>query len=145
MRLYDLKDALELAVVLSRQQLIEAQDSAFWLGLETILGDLEAICYRININQKDSARADQVLLMIAGVYLQFSNHPEPAVSARMTERLKKRWRDCDQLLFIFTLILNPWEMLSRFGQQAGLDHLSCNTMLFQASDQRPMAPGAYQI
>ncbi|KAL1713854.1 ribonuclease H-like domain-containing protein [Schizophyllum commune] len=155
MRLYNLKDALELAVVLSRQQLIEAQvgaakstekmrleqeakdwievikDSAFWLGLETILGDLEAICYGININQKDSARADQVLLMIASVYLQFSNHPEPAVSARMTERLEKRWHDCDQLLFIFTLILNPWEMLSRFGQQAGLDHLSCNTMLFQ--------------
>ncbi|KAL1671254.1 ribonuclease H-like domain-containing protein [Schizophyllum commune] len=167
MRLYDLKDALELAVVLSRQQLIEAQvgaakstekmrleqeakdwievikDSAFWLGLETVLGDLEAICYGININQKDSARADQVLLMIAGIYLQFSNHPEPAVSARMTERLEKCWRDCDQLLFIFTLILNPWEMLSRFGQQAGLDHLSCNTMLFHLYTRMRNRPDNY--
>ena len=29
-------------------------DQSFWKGLEHIIGDIEPICYGMNINQKDS-------------------------------------------------------------------------------------------
>ncbi|TRM63057.1 ribonuclease H-like domain-containing protein [Schizophyllum amplum] len=155
MRLLDLKKALQVAVMLSRAAIIEAQvgaakyaekdrleleanewcntiaDPGYWNGLEDVLGDLEAICYGININQQDSVSANKVLLMIAGIYLQFEAHPERAVSFRMTERLEKRWADCDQPLFLLALILDPFDGLTRFGDNAGLDHLTINAMATQ--------------
>ncbi|KAI4293644.1 hypothetical protein K525DRAFT_176946, partial [Schizophyllum commune Loenen D] len=152
-RLVDLKQALQLAVLSSREKIIAAQvgaatstekarleteaeemceriqDSMFWNGLENVLGDLEAICFGININQKDSTRADQVLLMIAGIYLQFEAHPEPAVRVKMLERLEKRWKDADQPVYMVALMMNPFEGLSRFGPHAGLDPISCHSMV----------------
>ena len=50
-------------------------DHSFWEGLEHIISDIEPICYRTNINQKDSMQADQVLLTLVGMYTHFSNHP----------------------------------------------------------------------
>ena len=99
--LYDVKDALQLAVITKRNTIISAQvgvakstekqrleaeanqwcqviaDQRFWHGLETVIGDLEPICYGTNINQTDSTGPDQVLLMLAGLYLHFVDHPEP--------------------------------------------------------------------
>ncbi|KAL1738592.1 hypothetical protein HDZ31DRAFT_5903, partial [Schizophyllum fasciatum] len=151
-RFIGLRESLMLAVLRSRAKIIDAQvgaakstekdrleaeagrmcdlitDAMFWNRLELVVGDLEAICYGININQKDSARADQVLLMIAGIYLQFEAHPEPEVRVKMLERLEKRWNNADQPLFLLALILNPFEGLSRFGPHAGLDHLTCHSI-----------------
>ncbi|KAE9386040.1 hypothetical protein BT96DRAFT_748139, partial [Gymnopus androsaceus JB14] len=75
---------------------------------------IEPICFGTNISQKDSARADQVLLTIAGIYLHFVGHPELELSGEMVQRIEKRWKDCDQALFITALVLNNFEGLSAF-------------------------------
>jgi hypothetical protein len=97
--------------------------------LETVLEDIEPITFGTNINQKDSTRPDQVLLTIAGIYIHFSAHPEEAVKKHMCARLEKRWKDCDQSLFILALILNPYEGLSAFGENAGLNAFNLHEML----------------
>ncbi|KAJ7105348.1 ribonuclease H-like domain-containing protein, partial [Mycena epipterygia] len=153
MRLFILKQALQLAVLQKRTAIIAAEvgaatsteavrlkedaekfcalieDASFWIGLETILGDLEPICLGTNINQKDSTRLDQVLLTIAGIFLRFSDHPEPEVRTSMLKRLEKRWKDCDQPVFLLALILNPFEKLSCFGPNANLNQLKCRNLL----------------
>ncbi|KAJ6453220.1 hypothetical protein C8R47DRAFT_1255904 [Mycena vitilis] len=40
---------------------------------------------------------------------------------RMCKRLEKRWKEMDQAVFILALVLNPFEMLSRFGNKANID------------------------
>lgn len=153
MRLFILRQALQLAVLQRRTAIIAAQvgkaistegerlkkdatkmcdvieDASFWHGLETILGDLEAICLGTNINQKDSTRLDQVLLTLAGIFLRFADHPEVDVRTKMLIRLEKRWKDCDQPVFLLALILNPFEKLSRFGPNANLNQLKCRNLL----------------
>jgi hypothetical protein len=146
MRLLQLRTPLQKAVAWKREQIVKAQvgaakstekqrleedatrhcdiidDPTFWNGLEQVVGDIEVICLATNLNQKDSTRADQVLLTLAGVFLRFFEHPEEEVKKAMTKRIEKRWGDCDQLLFILALVLNPWEQLSCFGEGANLDH-----------------------
>jgi hypothetical protein len=109
-RLLRVQDALKLEVMQHRSGLIKAQvgaatssekkrltqdaemhcdliaDYNFWEGLEHVVGDIEPICYGTNINQKDSTRADQVLLTLAGIYIHFSDHPIPEVADGMTKR-----------------------------------------------------------
>jgi hypothetical protein len=157
MRLFLLREALEFAVLQNRPAIIAAQvgaatsteaarlkedaerfcalirDQAFWEGLETVLGDLEPICLGTNINQ-DSTRLDQVLLTIAGIYLRFAEHPEEEVRVSMLKRLEKRWKDCDQSVFLLALILNPFEKLSCFGPNANLTQIKCRNMLLMVSD-----------
>ncbi|KAJ7463541.1 ribonuclease H-like domain-containing protein [Mycena latifolia] len=144
-RLFMLQSALKLAVLQKRSAIIAAEvgaatstegerlredaekfcalieDTTFWNGLEAVLGDLEPICLGTNINQKDSTRLDQVLLTIAGIYLRFADHPEPHVKDGMLARLEKRWKDCDQPVFIAALTLNPFEKLSCFGPNANFN------------------------
>lgn len=153
MRIFILRQALQLAVLQNRTAIIEAEvgaatsaererlredaermcarieDTAFWHGLETVLGDLEPICLGTNINQKDSTRLDQVLLTIAGIFLRFADHPEDEVRTAMLVRLEKRWKDCDQSVFLIALILNPFEKLSCFGPNANLNQLKCRNLL----------------
>ena len=104
-------------------------DPHFWTALETVVGDIEPITYGTNINQADSTRADQVLLTLAGIYLWFSDHPEPEVAAGMTADIEKHWKDSDQPLFLLALILNPFEGLLAFGPRADLSHFKCNGLL----------------
>jgi hypothetical protein len=104
-------------------------DHTFWNGLEHIVGDLEPICYGTNINQKDSTRADQVLLLLAGMYLHFDGHPIPEVAVGMTKCLEKQWKDFNQSLFLLALILNPFEGLSCFGDNVGMNHFKRNNLL----------------
>ncbi|KAJ7483534.1 hypothetical protein FB451DRAFT_1170127 [Mycena latifolia] len=48
----------------------------------------------------------------------------------MLARLEKRWKDCDQPVFITALILNPFEKLSCFGPSANLNQFkSLNLMI----------------
>ena len=153
MRLLRVKDALKLKVIQHRSGLIKAQvgaakysdklhltegaekhcniisDHTFWNGLEQVVGDIEPICYGTNINQKDLTRPDQVLLTLVGMFLHFSAHPEPEVVKGMTKRLERRWKDCDQPLFLLALILNTFKGLTCFGEQAGLNHFKCLSML----------------
>ncbi|KAJ6548268.1 hypothetical protein B0H10DRAFT_1969220 [Mycena sp. CBHHK59/15] len=152
-RLFFLKEPLQLAMYTRRKDIIEAQvgaavstegkhlrvdaekycalikDEAFWHGLETVLGDLEPICLGTNINQKDSTRPDQVLLTIVGIFLHFSDHPEPEVKSLMLIRLEKRWKDCDQPVFLAALILNPFEMMTCFGPNTNLNQIKCLNMV----------------
>ncbi|KAJ6626260.1 hypothetical protein B0H10DRAFT_1942091 [Mycena sp. CBHHK59/15] len=101
------------------------EDASFWNGLETVLGDLEPICLGTNINQKDSTHLDQVFLMI-------TDHPEEEVKTCMLIRLEKRWKDCDQHVFLAALILNPFQKLSCFGPNTNLNHFKCLNMLIVA-------------
>jgi hypothetical protein len=148
-RLYELKDPLETAVFNKRGGIILAQVGAasgaeekrlteeattfcdlihnptFWDGLEQVLSDIEPICYVTNLSQKDSTWADQVLLALMGLYLHFTRHPEPEVADAMCQRIEKRWKDCDQPLFLLSLILNPWYKFSVFGEEANMDPMTC--------------------
>ncbi|KAJ7223699.1 ribonuclease H-like domain-containing protein [Mycena rebaudengoi] len=164
MRLFHLEEPLQLAVMQSRGAIVTAQvgkavgadklafteeankfcalimDATFWSSLESLIEDIEPICYGTNINQKDSTRADQVLLSLVGMFLRMLDHPEPAVAAGMTKRLEKRWNDCDQPLFLLALILNPFEQLSCFGPKAGLNHFNCLDLIvsmYQRMKSRP--------
>jgi hypothetical protein len=98
-RLIHVQDTLKLKVMQHHSGLIKAQvgaatsskkqclmqdtemhcdliaDHNFWEGFKHVVGDIEPICYGTNINQKDSTRADQVLLTLAGMYIHFSDHP----------------------------------------------------------------------
>jgi hypothetical protein len=109
------------------------KNPAFWNGLEQVTGDTEAICYATNLSQKDSTRADQVILALAGIYLRFSEHPEPEIKEQLLPRIEKCWSDCDQPLFLLALILNPWEKLSRFGEKANLDHFKITDLIILVS------------
>ncbi|KAJ6624745.1 ribonuclease H-like domain-containing protein [Mycena sp. CBHHK59/15] len=152
-RLFLLRSALQLGVLQNRSAIIAAEvgaatstegerlkedaehfcalieDTTFWNGLEAVLGDLEPICLGTNINQKDSTRLDQVLLTIEGIFLRFTDHPEPDVKKAMLIRLEKRWKDCDQPAFLVALILNPFEKLSCFGPNANLNQFKCLNLL----------------
>lgn len=151
--LHSLRGVLKLAVLQWREAIIKAQvgaatfsdkctlqadaekhcdiieDSTFWTGLKVVIGDIEPICFATNINQSDCSHPDQVLLTLVGMYLHFSNHPELTVQDGMKKHLEKRWKDCDQSLFLLTLILNPFEGMSRFREQSGMNHFRCNTLL----------------
>ncbi|THU96573.1 hypothetical protein K435DRAFT_858444 [Dendrothele bispora CBS 962.96] len=167
--LHDVKDSLQLAVLKSRAAIIAAHVGAakstekqkleaeakracdliadghdrpysFWQGLESVIGDLELICLATNITQKGSVRPDQVLLNIAGIYLHFSDHPEPELSGEMVKRIEKQWKDCDQAVFLSALILNSYEKLSGFGPRAGLNQFKIANIivwLYQHMNLRP--------
>ncbi|KAJ6628093.1 hypothetical protein B0H10DRAFT_2277250 [Mycena sp. CBHHK59/15] len=164
MRVFRLQDALQFAVMQSCSAIIAAQvgtakgaekdaftaeadkfcnllmDSTFWSSLESLIEDLEPICYGTNINQKDSTCADQVLLSLVGMFLRMVDHAEPEVASGMTAHLERRWKDCDQPLFLLTLILNPFEQLSCFGPKAALNHFNCLDLLvlmYQQMNSRP--------
>ncbi|KAJ6609923.1 hypothetical protein B0H10DRAFT_1954223 [Mycena sp. CBHHK59/15] len=115
-------------------------DVTFWSSLESLIEDIEPICYGTNINQKDSTRADQVLLSLVGMFLRMLEHPEPTVAAGMTKCLKKRWNDCDQPLFLLALIPNPFEQLSCFGPKAGLNHFNCLHLLVSMYQRMKSCP-----
>ena len=93
----------------------------FWEGLEHVVGDLELICYATNIGQRDSTCADTILLGLVGIFLHFSEHPIKTVATVMSKCIEKQWKDCDQPLFLLCLVLNPFEILSQFGEKAGLN------------------------
>jgi hypothetical protein len=159
-RLHDLKIPLRQAAILSRDEIIEAQVGAernararrklteeanskcdllesndFWTRLKTTINDIEPICYGTNINQGDSTRPDQVLLTFAGIFLHFDRHPDHRVAAGMKKRIEKRWRALDQPMFIFALILNPYERLDRFSEKANINIFTLNTLLIQVSHE----------
>ncbi|KAJ6494246.1 hypothetical protein C8R45DRAFT_866803, partial [Mycena sanguinolenta] len=155
-RLIQLKNPTRQAVILHRDAIIAAQvgaeknkkkrkkmedeankfcdlfDSAsFWKDLQTIADDIEPICYITNINQGEKTRADQVLLGFAGVYLHFKKHPDRAVATGMMKRIEKRWAAMDQAVFIMAMVLNPYERVSRFGDQAGVSVFTLRTVLIE--------------
>ncbi|KAJ6555690.1 ribonuclease H-like domain-containing protein [Mycena vulgaris] len=166
MWLLQLQTPLQKAVAWKRDQIVKAQvgvakstekqhleedathhcdiidDATFWNGLEQVVGDIEVICLATNLNQKDSTRADQVLLSLAGVFLRFFEHPEEEVKKAMTTRIEKRWGDCDQLLFILALILNSWEQLSCFDEGANLDHFLLTDFAIQMYRCLGLRPGS---
>jgi hypothetical protein len=157
-RLLDLKAPLRQAVILSRDEIISAQVGAeknrkarekltedankncdrierteFWTALNTIVDDIEPICYGTNINQSNSTRPDQVLLTFAGIYLHFDRHPNRTLAMGMKKRIEKRWNALDQPMFVFALILNPYRRLDHFGEQANINVFALNTLLIQVS------------
>lgn len=153
-RLIDLEDVLRRTVILKKDAIIAAQvgaekrrkqrealeksartliktidDGAFWEQLSIMVDDLEPITYMTNINQADDVRPDQVVLSLAGVFLHFANHADSTIRAGMTKSVEKRWKALDQPLFIFSLVLNPYEVLSRFGDKANVDVFVLNAEL----------------
>ncbi|CAK5275388.1 unnamed protein product [Mycena citricolor] len=106
-------------------------DPGYWKRLERVSEDIEPVCYITNINQADNTRADQVLLGLAGVYLHFSRHPDPIVRAGMLARLEKRWEALDQPMFLFAVILNPYEKTDRFGGEAAVSVFTLASILVE--------------
>lgn len=107
------------------------EDSTFWKNLRVVVDDIEPICLATNINQKDCVRPDQVLLAFAGMFLHFSSHAVTAVKTGMTKSIEKQWKAMDQPLFIFSLILNPYEKLQHFGDEAGISTFTLTSALVE--------------
>jgi len=156
--LHDLKAPLYQPVILSCDEIISAQVGAeknmkalekltsdknqkcnliesteFWTTLKTIVDDIDPICYEMNINQSDSTHPDQVLLTFAGVYLHFNCHPNCALATRMKKHIEMWWNALDQPMFVFALILNPYQHLNHIGDQASANVFTLNTLLTQVS------------
>ncbi|KAK7042800.1 ribonuclease H-like domain-containing protein [Favolaschia claudopus] len=164
-RLISLQEALQFAVLQSRGAIIAAQvgaaksteaqklreeaeyfcdlirDSSFWNGLTAVASDIEPICFGTNLGQQDSCRADKVILSLAGLYLHYIDHPEPEVSKALVARIEKRWKDCDQPLFLVALILNPFEGLTRFGPLANFDHFKATALVTELYRRINSYPG----
>lgn len=153
-----LKDSLRHAAIIHRQEIIDAQlgaeknkkkiqkikesagrfcdlldDGGYWKRLQTVADDIEPICYITNINQADNTRTDQVLLGFAGVFLHFQRHPNLQLRRAMMKQIEKRWAALDQPMFIFTMVLNPYEHLDRFGTEAGVNVFSLSNVLVEVS------------
>ncbi|KAF8164232.1 hypothetical protein K438DRAFT_1858057 [Mycena galopus ATCC 62051] len=123
MWLFRLEEPLQSAVVQSRGSIVIAQvgaangiekiaftdkadrfcgmDQLFRSSLESLIDDIEPICYSTNINQKDSTRADQVLLSLVGMLLRMLEHPEGEVAAGMAARLESDGRTAIKHCFRF--------------------------------------------
>jgi hypothetical protein len=159
-RLISLEIPIRHAVYLQREEIVRAQVGAeknkkaiakitaaankkcdvlesneFWTALQTVVDDIEPICYATNINQADATRLDQVLLTFAGVFRHFSNHPNRAIAKGMTARIEKRWAALDQPLFVLCLVLNAYECLERFGDKAVINIFTLNTELIEVRIQ----------
>ncbi|KAJ7195384.1 hypothetical protein GGX14DRAFT_377173 [Mycena pura] len=117
------------------------RENRFWVGAETVAGDLEPICFGTNINQKDDVRPDQVLLALVGMYLHFADHPDEEIQKGMVKRLEKRWKDADQTMFLLALILNPFEGLSAFGPDAGFNAFNLVDLLLEVYRRTQNRPG----
>ncbi|KAJ7437344.1 ribonuclease H-like domain-containing protein, partial [Mycena latifolia] len=127
------KKAIEKITATATMQCNLIESHSFWTSLQSLVDDIEPICYATNINQADRTRPDQVLLTFAGLFRHFSNHPDRSVSKKMLARIEKRWAALDQPLFILCLILNPYEGLERFGDKAGINVFVLNTELVAVS------------
>ncbi|KAJ6527612.1 hypothetical protein DFH09DRAFT_1031843 [Mycena vulgaris] len=146
LRFQHLKEPIRKAILNDREDIIKAQVGAetrtrqkealrrdaiahcesvelpsWWDRLDSVIVDMEHICYLTNIAQSDHVRPDQFLLALAGLFRHFLSHEKPALGKRMCARLEKRWGELDQAVFILALVLNPFEMLSRFGSKANID------------------------
>ncbi|KAJ6480605.1 ribonuclease H-like domain-containing protein [Mycena vitilis] len=147
LRFRRLKEPIRRAILNDREDIIKAQVGAesrtrqkaalrrdaiahcesvelpsWWDRLDSVIVDMEHICYLTNIAQSDHVRPDQFLLAFAGLYRHFLGHEDdPAMGKRMCKRLEKRWKEMDQAVFILALVLNPFELLSRFGNKANID------------------------
>lgn len=156
-RLIKLKDPLRRAVISKKQEIIDAQVGAeknrqkekleqdaiahcdlidtgnFWRHLQAVVDDLKPICLALNMNQTDAMRADEAVLSFAGIFLHFHKHANPVVGSEMMKRIEKRWKALDQPMFILALVLNSFEGLSRFGEQAAVNDFTLNTVLLEVS------------
>jgi hypothetical protein len=103
----------------------------FWKNLQAVADDIEPICYITNINQGKKTRVDQVFLGFAGVYLHFWDHSDPRIAAGMKKQIEKRWAAMDQDFFFITMVLNPFEKISRLGSQAGASVFGLRTILMR--------------
>ncbi|KAF9009846.1 hypothetical protein BDZ89DRAFT_1047717 [Hymenopellis radicata] len=103
------------------------ESSEFWKGLQTVIEDIEPICYGTNINQSDSVPLNDVLLTFAGIWQHFHEHSDRWLSAAMKKRIEKHWKELDQPLFMFALILNLFEGLTRFGDSAKVSPFTLST------------------
>ncbi|KAJ7325950.1 ribonuclease H-like domain-containing protein [Mycena albidolilacea] len=146
LRFQRLKEPIRRAILNDREDIIKAQVGAetrtrqkaalrrdaiehcesvelpsWWDRLESVVVDMERICYLTNIAQSDHVRPDQFLLAFAGLYRHFLGHENTSLGKQMCKRLEKRWKEMDQAVFILALVLNPFEMLSRFGNKANID------------------------
>jgi hypothetical protein len=106
-------------------------NGGFWHHLKAIINDLELICLGLNMNQTDAMWLDQALLSLAGIFLYFQKHPKPAVANGMMKRVEKHWKAFDQPMFILTLVLNPFEGVSQFGDKAAISPFTLHTVLLE--------------
>ena len=72
-------------------------------------------CACLNILQRDKARLFEVLHSFGYFYKILSNHPDATLSAKLCERLEKRWYQWEQPLLILSWALNPHYRLERFN------------------------------
>ncbi|KAJ7194227.1 hypothetical protein GGX14DRAFT_576547 [Mycena pura] len=169
LRILRLKRALTQAAILNEAAIVKAQvgaakstekvrlegearsmiarivdrENRFWPGVETVIADLEPICFGTNINQQDNVRPDKVLLVFVGMFLHFADHPEEEVKKGMVKRLEKRWKDADQTMFLLALLLNPFDGLSAFGPDAGFNPFMLVDLLltvYRRTQSRPNNP-----
>ncbi|KAJ7300515.1 hypothetical protein DFH08DRAFT_828403 [Mycena albidolilacea] len=118
------------------------ESNAWWDKLQkSVIPDLEHICCLTNIAQSNHVRPDQFLLALGGLFLHFhQKSAEHSLGQHMCKHVKKCCKELDQVVFVLTLVLNPSEKLSRFGDKAQIDVLKISTeliTLFKRMNSRP--------
>ncbi|KAJ6625302.1 hypothetical protein B0H10DRAFT_2211988 [Mycena sp. CBHHK59/15] len=128
-RLFILREALRLAVLQNHMAIIAAEvGAATSKEGERLKEDAERMCALIE-DVSFWNGLETVLLTITGIFLRFAEHPEEEVWTLMLIRLEKRWKDCDQPVFLLALILNLFKKLSCFGLSANMNQLKCCNLL----------------
>lgn len=80
---------------------------------------LEPFAIAANVTQGDSARLDVVLLTLANLFWIFSQPSvDPAVRIQVHLSLEKRWKKCDQRVFLLAVVLNPYLRTTCFHQNS---------------------------
>ncbi|KAK1234446.1 hypothetical protein PQX77_002350 [Marasmius sp. AFHP31] len=103
----------------------------FQKQLKAIVDDIEPICLGDNVNKTDSMRVDQGLLTLVGIFFHFKKHSVASVTTGMMKRIEGHWNALDQPLFIFTLVINPFEKLTHFGDKANVLPFTLNDLVLQ--------------
>ncbi|KAJ7751559.1 hypothetical protein DFH07DRAFT_774804 [Mycena maculata] len=63
----------------------------------------------------------------------------------MTKRLEKQWAALDQDLFILCLVLNPYECVSHFGDQAKIPVFTLSSVLMELYHQVKVRPPPFPL
>jgi hypothetical protein len=93
-------------------------DPLFWSALFELQNLLLPLCGFLNKLQKDAARLHEVLHIFAFTMKLFHELPDREFSAKMVERLEKRWVQWEQPLLLLSFVLHPHYGVETFHSTA---------------------------
>lgn len=93
---------------------------------------LEPLAFAANITQATLCRIDTVLLTFGFLMMQYKLMLEPedvGAVAAIIESIERRWKKCDQEIFIAAIVLNPFYKTTPFSRIPELNNANIRTLL----------------